>query len=279
MLNRELKLEVFYSDNTAFTDFSDDMADFARDQTAFTWVAAEDFIYIGFEKPVNAFYIELQTVNALTASLTLEYYNGTSFTALEGILDEGKGLTRNGFIHWDRNQTDEAKTTVNSVEKNWYRLSLDVDTTFTIQGIGIVFSDDNDIEAEYPGITSGDNLPPNQTTFVLQHMAARDQLIQDLRNDGFAKRSNNTLRVKQIEAYDILDIGEIKLASMYLTLSKIFSGLVDSPDDVYWQKMNEYKTRYNSARNLFWISLDLDNDGVVDESERLRSYSSSVVRR
>ena len=278
MIKINEKLSVLYNDNSVFTDISSPMAGFDRGTATITFVAADDKLYVGFYKPISLFYIDMNTANTNNVTTSVKYYNGNSYLPVEGFHDDSDGLTRSGFIRWDRNQTDEKKITVNSIEKFWYEITLSADTTeMVINGINIVFSDDQDLKREFFDIEKYKS--PSEASFILSHAAARDEIIQELRADGRYKEDFATGKLKDITSFDLLEISQVKLASTYLTMSKIMFQASDESDDVYIQKSDRYRSLYNKAMKTFYLSVDVDDDGKVDQFEELASNTASLIRR
>ena len=272
------KLTVYYSDNGVFSDLSYECFDFYRDTFTKTIVTSEDAIYIGFFKPINAVYINITTANTQAGALTVSYYNGTSFTAVSDYYDETKNLTRSGFIQWGRNLEDEVVTTINSTQLFWYKVTSSVTTSATVfTGINIIFADDNDLKKEYFEIS--DLLPSGQASHILTHMSVRDHIINTLRRDGkYSYNSTDTI-VKKTTPWDLLDFSEVRLAATYLALSKIFNNVSDQIDDVYRQKSSYYMSLFNDAMKVLYLSLDTDDDGVLDADEREVDNSLRLFRR
>ena len=266
MIKINEKLTVLHDDNSSFTDYTSSLAGFDRDTASLTFIALEDTLYVGFEKPINTFYLEFSTANTNSLTLDVQYYNGSAFTAAAGQHDDSKGFTRNGFVRWDRNQTNEAKTTVNSTEQYWYKLVLSGDTTaMVINGLNIVFSDDQDLKRELFEISKF--LPTGQTTHILSHVSARDEIIQNLNIMGKKKTDSTSGWWENITAFDLLETSEVKLASTYLTLSKIFMSVYDDNDDFYSEKAEKYRKMGMNVLNNIRLKVDKDDDGLHDQSE------------
>lgn len=278
MIKVNEKLTILHDNNSSFADYSNNLASYDRGTASFTYIAAEDKIYVGFEKPISTFYVEFSTANTNDLDLSVSYYNGTSFTAVSGYHDDTNGFQRSGFIRWDRNQTTEAKTTINSTETYWYQLALSGDSTaMIIKGINIVFSDDQDLKREIFEIDK--YLPSGESTHILSHAAARDEIIQQLRADGRHKEDIATGRLKDITSFDLLDISQVKMASTYLTLAKIFMAASDEVDDIYMTKSSMFRSLYNKAMMTMYLNVDEDNDGISDYEEELHQNSPQLVRR
>lgn len=277
MIKIHEKLTVLHDDNSSFVDFTRECASYDRDTASLTYVAADDFIYVGFYKPINTFYVEFSTANTNAADLTVEFYNGSSYTDVVGLYDDTNGFTRSGFVRWDRGQTSEAAATVNSLEKYWYRLSLDVDSSaMVIGGLNIVFSDDQDLKRELYEYTK--YLPSGASSHILTHEAARDEIIQTLNIMGKEKYLSATDIYKDITAFDLLDISEVKLASTYLVLAKIFMNVSDEVDDAYLQKSGIYRKKFNDIIQNMRLKVDVDDDGLDDENDRQDNFFGRIIR-
>ena len=279
MLDVNNKLYVFHDDDSSFVDFSSKALDYSRDTFSVALVSNDDRFYVGFTKPINAFYVELSTANTSDNTFTAEFYNGSSWTALVGFFDDTLGWNRSGFMRWNRNQTSEAATEVNSQSAFWYRFtpSADHDAETVLKGLNIVYSDDQDLKKEL--YEYADFLPSGESSHILTHVAARDEIIQSLRSDGRYKQDLSTGDLKNITAFDLLDISQVKVASTYLVLAKIFMAASDNIDDIYMEKSKMFRSLYNGAMKTMYISLDGDNDGILDDEERLDDNAPKLVRR
>jgi len=265
MLRTKNKLTVFDDNNSVFSDYSREALDFDRDTFSITLDSTTSYLYVGFYKPINAFYLELGTANINAGSLVGQYYNGSSWVSITNMYDESNSMTRSGFIQWDRNLTDESEVLINSETMYFYRFRPSVTHSATvINGLNIVFSDDTDLKREY--FEASDLLPSGEVSHILTHVAARDQIIQYLRNSAnFIKSSTGSK--KDVNAFDLHDIGQIKSAATYLALYKIFSAITDDPDDIYKVKAEEFKKNYSEAIKTPFIDIDDDDDGIRDTSE------------
>lgn len=276
MLRIKNKLTVFDDANATFTDYSREALDYDRDTFTITLDSSTSYLYVGYYKPINTFYLELGTANANAGTLVGEYYNGTTWVAITNLYDESSSLTRSGFVQWDRGLTDEALVAINSVEKFFYRFRPSVTHSATvINGLNIVFSDDTDLKREF--FEASNFLPSGETSHVLTHVAARDHIIQVLRNSGAFK--NTALgENKDITAFDIHDAGQIKLASTYLVLSKMFGAVMDDPDGLYKTKSDDYMTNFSMAIKAPFIDLDRNDDGINDASEKVQFRTLRMFR-
>lgn len=268
MINKDSQLTIHKNSSSIWTN------DF-RDAFSLT-LADSDYLYLGYYKPFNSAYIALNTPNENSNNITGEYWNGSSWTSLDNWKDDSKGFTRSGFINWSRNQTDESSTTVNGVEAYWIRLSTDTTHSSTeFAGIGFLFADDKDLQTEVPEITDTQHLA-GKTSHLLTHAAVRNQIVQELNNRGLGKVDQDTGITEDLTCWDILEATQIKQAAIFLTLSKIYFNFSDSKDDKFYQKYQDYQSKYKEAFSVSRLSLDSDDDGKLDSEEQEKSGFSQI---
>lgn len=220
-------------------------------------------LYVGYTKPISNLYLNI-TSGSGEREITVEYFNGTVWQDVTGLLDLTFGLTQAGFVNWDKNLEDEAKTTVEGSSLYWYRITPDAAATITFKGINTLFSDDSDLVSEYPTIL--DHLPEGKDSFVTFHESARKAIVTDLRKTGVSIKGIDETKRKQLDAFDILDKEEVREASKFLTLSKIFGWLSDNTGDK-WEGLEAKYAREAAGAITPLISIDSDNDGKEDDSE------------
>lgn len=271
-------LIVFHDDNSVFSDKTFEANNYTRDTFTLVLSDTEDFLYLGLFKRFNAIYIETSTSNTNANTFTAEFSkDGGSFTALTEFKDDSKGFTRSGFLTWTRKQTDWDTTTINGEDLFWIRLrpSAAHSAGTIIAGLNIVFADDNDLLGEFRPIN--DFLASGDSSFITYHQSSRDNIVQMIRNRGNAKINTSNV-IANITKWDILDFGEIREAAKFLALSKIFFAISDNVEDKWYQKYRDYNSFYQKAFDVFYLTLDQDDDGTVDEVERLTFKSLTVTR-
>lgn len=278
MVDANTKLTVFHDANGVFSDLSYNSFDYSRDSFSLTLTNPTSYLYIGFYKPINSVYIHLTTANTNAATLIMQYWNGSSWTSLSNAHDDTKGLTRSGYIMWDRNQTNDTEYTVNSTSKFWVRFQPSVTTSaMTVEGINLIFADDQDLKMEVPEITDTNHLA-GKTSHILTHVAVKNQIIQELRNKDYYKVNQTTGVKENLTAWDILDLNQIKQAAVFLALSKIYFNFSDS-DDKYQKKSDWYADKYVKAMAVARLSIDDDNDGQLDDHESQKTFSTIRISR
>lgn len=255
-------------DDAAFTDYSYEAGDFKRDTFTQT-ILSTDLLYIGHEKLINALYVELQTANTNTSTLSAQYYNGTVWTALD-ICDETNGFARSGFITWER-PSDAEDFTVNGDEKCWYRFSVSADTSAVeFQAISLLFSDDNTMCSYEPNLIDDCYYSNGQTSHVLRHLSARNYIMSIL-----ASKADSSQR---IDFWDVLDIYELREASNYYAIAQVYFNLSDNPEDHYWAKYQDYMRKFEKMFELGSVKIDLNGDNTLDDNEKTNVKSSRWSR-
>ena len=281
MINPNDRLTIFHFDGAAYTDHTRKGGNFGRDSFSLT-LETDDFLYIGYSKPINAVYINFITANLNSGNLSLEYYNGTSWAAVSGFDEDTDGLSRSAFLQWERDldgDTD-SQPDLSMPLKNYYRLSIDADSSaIEIQGMNLIFADDEDLKKEFFCITDGEILQ-GADSHILIHDACKNEIIQYLRNKGFSKQRDSSLIGREdIIGWDLLDIHEVREAAKFLALNKIFFNMSDSPDDVWYQKSIYYRAQYESQIQITLATIDEDNDGEIDDAERKRRIKHNRMTR
>lgn len=264
-----------YYDGTNYTDISQDMNDFLRDTQVFNWTGATDEIYIGLYKPFDTVFLELKNAAAMGGSLSFEYFDGTSFVALT-VSDDTKDLYRSGFINWSK-PSKWSETAIAGASAFWIRVSYSVDDTFELSGINTVYADDNDLTATSRNIDRF--LAKGDTSFIAYHQAARNEIVQSIRNSGNAKMRKSENFFRDFGKWDFLDQSQIREAAKFLCLSLIFSDASDNIDDKSYQKSMDFRARFGESFKLFFRSLDQNDDGIAEPFEKMavRSIRSFKV--
>lgn len=267
MIDPTTKLTILHDDNSVFTDHSDNAADYIRDDFSVDLSSTEDYLYIGFTKPVNSAYIEITTANTNPNELAAEVFDTeTSMWESIELTDETKGFTRSGFMFWDSSNMNP--TDVDGETRNWIRLRPDNDHTATaIRGINLVFADDNALKSEFFEINNSSILPTGETSHINVHVAARNRIIQMLRNDDYVKSNGINPAIIKADQWDLFDVFEIREAAIHLALSKIFFNLSDDVEDHWWTKYRDHQRQFERSLPKARLSFDSDNDGIEDANE------------
>ena len=250
-------------------DLSLKLEDYSGAGETITLLSSE-VIYIGYYKPINSLYLDFASVVNSSSIVSLKYDTVSGLSDVSELIDHTKGLGESGEISWSVPDSTQVKSTLFGKELYWYRLSVDVDTVARVlRGINVLFSNDKDLSEEYPGIEN--NLPSGQTSFINFHVAVRKDIVQSLRK----KYSANN---KMLNQFDLLNNEEVRDASKYLTLAKIFYWLSDAPADKWAEKFKFYYAKGEECLNNITLTIDTNDDGIAQVSEQNNIQFVQVVR-
>lgn len=275
---QQTKLYCYFDNDGVFSDLTMAVNDWLRDSSTFDFTAGHDHLYLGRYKPFNALWFELSTANAVAQTTTLEYYNGTDWTALTPDLEDTKGLTRSGWIRWTT-PTDWTANSVNSLSKFWARLSFSA--TFvpaaSIGAIGIVFCDDQVLKTE--PFNYAQSLPSGVTSHILVHVAVRDEIMTRIKSEGYLKLDGISSNPRPYNEWDLMDVDDVKQAAKNLALSKIFFHMSKTQDDSFMEKSKRFLADFESAIKSICLSLDLDDDGFESPNESAVKVTQAFLTR
>lgn len=218
-----------------------------------------DALYLAYKKPFASRYFQFGTLNVNAATLTVEYWNGSDFAAVEDIIDQTQGFTANGFVAWV-NKTDWQTRQVApwaDAELYWLRIkvSANLSAGTTIQAILNLFTDDDLLSRHYPELVSNTSyLPPGKTNFLEQHVAAADMVITRLKQDQII-----------LDEAQIIDPNQVALSAVHFLAFVILNPIVTTTEER--ERTDRAKRDGNAELNKVRISLDLNEDGRIDPAE------------
>lgn len=266
-----------------FTDHTEAGFDFSRDDFPLVITQADTFL-VGYRKPFNFFYNEFKVANVNANNLIIQYLNSDTdtLTDVPNLHDGTLGYTRSGFITFNRPEDDQAnttwkKSTFDGVELYWLVITVSADHSAgtEVRGMNVLYSDDNDLIQERSNIVSKHATNEPTLSWVVKHQAARNEIVQKLRNQGKNKVIKSTevnpSRFADLTYFDILNLDQIRNASKFYTLAKIFKQeLSDAAEDKWWKLGEDFEEQGDNSFDLFLLSLDTDDDGEEDIEENTK---------
>jgi hypothetical protein len=182
------------------------------------------------------------------------------------VTDDTKGLSRSGFIRWEKDIFDTWQAQlVNGESRFWLRLTFSTDFTADLAGLNLIFANDDDLSQVQRDIDryrfSGDS------DFIAYHVNAREEILQSLRNSGYTTRLQ-TESPNDLTQWDLLNIEQVRNAAKYLALANIMFDVSANEGDKYYQKWRDYKGMFGEAFRLYLLWLDRDDDGQLDANEQ-----------
>ena len=269
---------IIFSNNATLSDMSTSIANYYGDTETFDYVAAEDYIFIGSDFAFNSFFLKVGVVNSITSAMTLEYWDGSGWSAAVETIDEtstsGAALANDGHVSfvpdkhtgWVKEDTtsstgSERITGLGNItiyDKYWVRISYsaNLSATTTLSYIGYLFSNDNDLKTEYPDLNNSTlktAVEAGKTTWEEQAVRAGELLIEDLSSKGLLDSGDQLLDRRKLIRPCVSKTAEI-----------IYNMRGDDFEVEREKAFKEYQKRI--TRRIFTI--DQDSDGLVDDREK-----------
>jgi hypothetical protein len=145
-------------------------------------LTTSDALYVGYKLPFGSRYFHFGVLNVASVTVSVKYWDGSAWSAVEDLVDQTLGFTRSGFIAW-QNQTDWAKQALSpltDVELYWLKITVSgtLTGTATLQTVANIFADDQLLRAYYPELVSDTRyLPDSRNDFLEQYVAAKDLVV------------------------------------------------------------------------------------------------------
>jgi len=267
-------MKLIYSDNATLVDLSANVSNYHSGSDAVTFVAAEDYFYLGQRFAFNQFYMKLSALNTASSTMSLEYWDGREWKSAVEVNDRTIGFTQDGKVFFVpdkqygwmksdtvRNNGVEEITGLGDVtiyDRYWLRISFshDLDADTAIQWMGRLFASDDDLYSEYPMFNNSSlkaAIEAGKTTYEEQRLRATEVCIDNLITKGIISNGNQ-----------LLDAEKLKTPITSKTAEIIFSMLgFDEYEDDRKRARNEYTSRLN--KDIF--NVDLNDNALLDDRE------------
>lgn len=172
------------------------------------------------------------------------------------------------FLDWafsaNAEQTIKVEVTTDS--------SVATEKDYTLTSISIeddcLFSSDEDLEILEPEIKC--YLKRGRCSFLDVHRMSKKIIMDWLQRQIQVKDCDGGVPRKLVDK-DLFCKEEIKTWSIYQSLLIIFRGLSNQTDDVFRDKLNDYREEMNAARARAEVTVDVNQDGTADYKESLRT--------
>jgi hypothetical protein len=266
---------ILFSDNGTLKDFSVNLNKYNATESEFSYVAGEDFFYIGSRLAFNSIYFKLNASNTLPTTMIAEVFDGQNWVVVNELIDETEGFSKSGNVtivpdrdaQWQVSDTNSNGQVVDGLEgikiydKFWLRISFteDLDADCSLLWAGSIFSDDADLGAEYPDLVKSSVLSAFQsgkTNWEEQHVKAGEVLIQDL-------MINRVI----MESGQMLEREDYRIASVQKVAEIIFNAFGDDYIDQKQRAREEYQRRLSNPMK----KIDTNANGVEEVSESFNS--------
>lgn len=261
-------------------DLSFKLKDFGTPAVALTLTGASP-IEIAYRKPFKQLFIELDEKNQVGGELKLEVWNGTGWALVHTTIDETEDFTKSGFIFFEKPSYWKED---DGIFKARIYSTVDHANQVEVRGIGVLLSNDLDLEGVRSNIVSKLN---DGKSWVVKHEQARKDIIQLLRNRGnrvvrngdkYNQLVTEGIRFADLTEFDLLEPTQLRQASLYKVLSMIYlDELSDSEEDKWERQGWRYYKRFTEMMNVFYLQIDVNDDGVASDGETQNVTSTGLV--
>lgn len=245
----------------AGTEVTSKLLSIASDALAFPLTTATQHLYLGFHQRFFSRYFIMGTANVTAATLTVQYWNGTTWTAVDELQDRTAAFTANGWIGWTlADDNTWSKSVQSPVDDELYWVRISTGTTLhaatTLQAVLNLFCDDVLLRTWYPEMVSDTRyLPSGRNDFYEQYNAAKEMVVQEL------------IRMEAInEESQILDIAEVGVPTAHAAAYCILNGIPNLTEAQIARRDKMHEDM------MFWLnksrfSFDVDDSGTLSDSE------------
>ena len=263
--NIDQRVFKFTAADESWLDLTIAVNDFQNGKSVALVMEPEDFIYISAFLPFNHKYLKLKTPSPIEVAPKVEVCSSSAeWSEVADIIDYTVGLQLSGVIQWtvdwdktwgrvSRNRTDiiamAGAPTV--YDAYWIRISFPSGpTAFGLEYVGQLFSDDQDLYAQYPVLQSptimkGWNLL--KTSWLDQHVLAAEYISKEL-----------IQRKVIINQSQLLDIATLRSPAVHKAAHIIYSGLGVKN---YQNEIVHSAAAFEQAMRMDKFQVDSDGDG------------------
>lgn len=267
---------IILSDNTTLSDLSTSLEGYRTAADTVALVAAEDKIYLGSHFPFNHRYFKVDTANTNASVVGIKYWDGNEFVSVVDVLDEtavaGVPFAQSGWITWFPDK-EESWIREDTADRNgalipnlgqltiydlyWIELTVSADLSAgtALKFVGQRFSDDNDLEAEFPDLARSNAkcaFDSAKTDWEEQSIMASRIIVDDLKQRQIAFSKNQILERRELRGASVQKVAEI-----------VYNAFGDDFVDQRIDARREYDSRLN--KDIF--QFDLNNNARQDFAE------------
>jgi hypothetical protein len=282
LLNKYNK--IFYKGVTDYTDYTDQMRKWSSETMTVPLYLAQDFIYIGCPHSFASRFFVVDTVNAVTGRLTIEYYYGrNSWRAVKNLIDEtsvnGVPFARSGFMTWDL-PDDWIKTAINSYPETtynetqadglglyWIRIKSSQTLTITtkLKWLGLIWTDQSYMKIKWPDVDNSRYLPTGKTDWFEMIELSTGDVADDL-------------NIQNIIDYELQakDIEELSKLTALKTMVNILIPMRSS--ETLSEMRKDFEAQYSALLKKRLKAIDTDGNETIDKKESLPFDNLRLIR-
>lgn len=240
----------------------------ATDTPSATTVAialtTSESLYLGYKKPFTTRYFKFGTANTVANTLAVKYWNGTTWVAVEDLVDQTAGFTLDGFLNWQNpgSWTKKALSPITDVELFWIQITpgANFHASTTLQAVLNIALDDTLVRSYYPELLSDSSkwLPPSRTDYLEQYVAAWDLVALRLTQEGAIQDESQ-----------LIEINKVSLANVHAFAWILLRPLAKSQEEI--ERADGCFKDMNLMIEKAHFPVDVDNSGEITPSEEKAS--------
>ena len=264
-------MRIFFRDGSNVVEITKQLNKYKSD-TYMLSMTTSDALYIASDFPLNHFFIKMgETLNESPSEMIIDYWASQGWQPVVNKNDYTEALSMSGFVDftpdkdvsWLRESTNSGGQSVQGLEsiivydKYWTKItfSANLDAGIDIEWLGNLFSEDDDLFAEYPIFndqTFLTSFETGKTNWEEQHVKAASLIIQDLKKKGIIVGAEQVLERSILAPASVCKVAEI-----------IFNAFGRDYNEQRLSAKEEYEKRMNLSKYL----VDVNNDGILEPEE------------
>jgi len=274
---------ILHSDNGTIKDLTLSLNEFRSSDSILDFVAADDYLYIGSDKPFNHRFFDVSIVNEISSDVSVEIWWSNGWTDAIDVLDRtsvsGVSLAQDGIISWNTDRfkgwdVEQDSTDVVGLENSpliynfyWVRFkwSANITPTTAINYTGFKFANDSQLYPKYPDLNNTRLLSAfeaGKSDWEEQHFDAAEEIIADLVRRGVVWTPSQIL------------IPEIfKEPAIHKAAEIIYGGMGQK----FEKNMSIAANRYKSSMNMKFFKTDKNSNARPEKTET--RFSTGYVTR
>jgi hypothetical protein len=264
MINRRVTRTVLN-----LTETTDKTNSISTDALGFV-IGVSDSFYLGFYGKFASRYFKLGTLNTNAVTVSLSYWDGSAFTAVDDLVDQTVGFTKSGFIHW-QNKDDWKQRSLTGIDSDielyWVKLTVSgsLSAGTTLQAVLPLLCDDELVGMYYPELISDTRWLPTEGNFLKQYLAAKDLVVLRLRQRRLIEDESQ-----------IIDVNGVEIAAVHAAAKIILQPIATGEEMQAW--LGRASREFDNEVSQLALNVDQNKDGQISSAER-HDFGETFIRR
>lgn len=113
-----------------------------------------------------------------------------------------------------------------------------------------------------------------RSSFLAEHRKVQTEIMEWLFKEGYYDTKG-----RRLNKWSIVHTDELRQWAIYKTLAMLMLSFSNSVDDIFASKYQKYSGLASSAKNIYSLTLDRDNDGAADSSQDVGTSEGTLRHR